>query len=43
VGVKFAITVAMQFGTLVAEPQLGAAGVEGLTKFGFMPKRLLVA
>jgi hypothetical protein len=43
VGVKLAITGAMQFATLVANPQLGAAGITGFVKFGFVPKILLGA
>jgi hypothetical protein len=40
VGVKLAITVAMQFVTFVADPQLGAPGVDGLEKPGFVPNTL---
>jgi hypothetical protein len=38
VGVKPAITGAMQSGTLVALPQSGGSGTDGLAKPGFTPK-----
>jgi hypothetical protein len=34
------MTVAMQLGTLVALPQLGAPGAAGSAKLGFVPKVL---
>jgi hypothetical protein len=40
VGLKLAITVAIQLGTLVELPQEGAGGLTGLAKLGLTPKVL---